>query len=538
MRIGFTGFVLSPAGAQKLRQILAGDRSSPCAEALVAHATNIGAKYAILEVPYTDQDYSSDYVNFYASAFKDHLRYTRRVHLFAEDVSSWFEKSLAEQAVDSTIEAGYLGFVVVRPILQGPIGRTVLRFPDLDGDLTVRVAARAASEVHLYGKKLTVTGAPFIQQDRRIGACAQAAIWMADRPMHIRHRRTAWYPIAEITRLATTPTDAELSQELPAGSAGLNPMHIIRALKAMGHQPLHHYFRDASGKPTKTSAGETILRYLDSGLPVVLGMASAGDDIAHAVAAVGYVEVTGGVARSGATYDAFVRALIVHDDQRGPYRLMPLTQSDVDHIPRERLLMEGEKILIANEIVSHMFVPLPPRVFLRAERADIVAWDFLKLQAAAGFGEKLATEAPDGKAKETIADFYARVRDDKLVHRTYLTSAGRYRHHLARSTLSEPIKAEMMTRRLPHFVWVTELMDPNTVQTSKNGPRRIVGHMVVNATSSTDPSSDLLMAHVPHVVINRNINPPPDKRDDVEFEETAEIFPDETPYCGRLRSVS
>ena len=538
MRITFTGFGLNPAGAQKLKQILAGDRSSPCAEALVAHATDIGAKFAVLEEPYTDQDYSSDYLNFYASAFKDHLRYTRRVHLFTEDISGWFAKSLADQASDKSIDSSYLGFVVVRPIRQGPIGRTLLRFPNLGKGLTARMAARAPSEIHLYGKKLSVTSAPFIQQDRRIGACAQAAIWMAARPMHMRHKRTAWHSIAEITRMATTPTDAEVSQELPAGSAGLNPMHIIRALKAMGHQPLHHYFRDADGKPKSTPASEIILRYLDSGLPVVLGMTSDAGDIAHAIAAVGYVEVAGGVVRPGTTYDSFVRALIVHDDQRGPSRLIPLTADDIDHLPRDRLLMEAEKVLVVDEIVSHMFVPLPPRVFLRAERADIVAADFLTLQAAAGFGEKLANEASDAAAKAAIADFYAKVRDEKLIRRTYLTSAGRYRHHLAKSSLSAPIKAELMTRQLPHFVWVTELMDPTSAQISSNGPRQLVGHMVVNATSSTDPNNDLLMAHLPHVLINRDINPPADKRDHIEFVETAEIFPDETPYCGRLREAS
>jgi hypothetical protein len=315
-------------------------------------------------------------------------------------------------------------------------------------------------------------------------------------------------------------------------------MHIIRALKAMGHQPLHHYFRDADGKPKSTPASEIILRYLDSGLPVVLGMTSDAGDIAHAIAAIGYAEVSGCAVRSGAAYSSFVRALIVHDDQRGPYRLIPLTPDDVDHLPRDRLLMEGNKVLIVDEIVSHMFVPLPPRVFLRAERADIVARDFLTRQAAAGFGEKLANEASDSNAKAAIADFYAKVRDEKFIHRTYLTSAGRYRHHLARSTLSEPIKAELMTRQLPHFVWVTELMNPDSAQVSTNGPRQIVGHMVVNATSSTDPNSDLLMAHLPHVLINRNINPPPETRDQIEFEETAEIFPDEVPYCGRLREAS
>jgi hypothetical protein len=539
MRIHLTGFELNPAGAQTLKRMLAGDRSSPCADALISHATGIGAKFAVLEEPYTDQDYSSDFLQFYASAFKDHPRHTRRVHLFSEDVSGWFEKPLLDQVKDEAIDAAYLGFVVVRPVSQGPIGRTVLRFPKLDGELCVRVSARSTSHAHILGKRLEIVGAPFIQQDRRVGACAQASIWMASRPVHIRHRRTAWHSIAEITRLATTPTDADLSQELPAGSAGLNPMHVIRALKAMGHQPLHHYFRDGDGKPTKIPAREVALRYLDSGLPVILGMTNTANDIAHAVAAVGYVEATGIAPKSATTYDGFVRAFVVHDDQRGPYRLMPLTQDDVDHLPRDKLLMQAGQVLTVDDMVSHLFVPLPPRVFLRAERADIVARDFLRQQTA--FSEKLINEANDTATKTAIEAFYVKVRSGKLIQRTYLTSAGRYRYHLAKTDLIEPIKIELVTRQLPHFIWVTELLEADSKQISDKGPRRILGHMVVNATSSTDPSNDLLVAHFPHLLIHRNINPLRAKSTGIEaeevaeFEESAEIYPDDGPYNGRIR---
>ena len=533
MRISLTGFRLDAAGAQTLKRMLAGDRSSPCAEALVAHITDIGASFAVMEEPYTDQDYSSDYLAFYASAFKNHLRETRRVHLFSKDVSAWFGKTLAEQVEDPEIQNCYLGFVVVRPIRQGPIGRTFLRFPELKGALCVRVAARAKCHSHILGRQLDVVAAPFIQQDRRLGACAQASIWMASRPVHMRHRRTAWHSIAEITRLATTPTDGDLSQELPAGSSGLNPLHIIRALKGMGHQPLQHGFRDSDGKPTATKACEVVLRYLDSGLPVILGMAGSNGEIGHAVAAVGYVEATGEAIKKGDSYDSFVRAFVIHDDQSGPYRFLPLTEEDAGHLPVERLLFKNGKAITVEDAVTHMFVPLPSRVFLRAERADIVARDFLKLQAQ--FSSKLSQEANDTAVGAEIEAFFAKVREDKFVHRTYLTTAGRYRHHLAKGDLTEAIKIELVTRRLPHFIWVTELIEPTSKQISLKGPRNIVGHIVVNATSSTEPSNDLLVAHFPHLLIHRNINPPREKMDEIDFEENAEIYPQDGPYCGRVR---
>ena len=69
--------------------------------------------------------------------------------------------------------------------------------------------------------RLNVRAAPFIQQDRRIGACAQAAIWMADRPAHERHGAFRWRSVAQITALATEPADADLRKALPHGSDGL-----------------------------------------------------------------------------------------------------------------------------------------------------------------------------------------------------------------------------------------------------------------------------------------------------------------------------
>lgn len=67
-------------------------------------------------------------------------------------------------------------------------------------------------------------------------------------------------------------------------------------------------------------AAAAIVRYLDSGQPVVVALADMGQNVGHAITAVGFVEDAGGPCRAGVTYDCFVRALIVHDDQRGPYR--------------------------------------------------------------------------------------------------------------------------------------------------------------------------------------------------------------------------
>lgn len=567
MNVSLEGFSLDSAGAQKLRSLLSGQRSSVCAAALIDHVLGLGAKYAIIEDPYIDKDYSADYLNFYAAAFKEHARHTRRVHLFADpQAGGLMSRPLHEQQA-ALQAAGYLGFVVLRPIRLGPIGRTVLKFPDLGPALIVRPAARADFKAHLLGSALKIEGAaPFIQQDERLGSCAQASIWMAARPVHERHRRTSWHSVAEITTFATTPTDAELSRSLPAGSGGLDPIHIIRALRGMGHQPLFDYFLPESrlcpenGKddeeaqllrPVPGRGAATITRYLDSGLPVVVALADLGQAVGHAITAVGFVEDRGATCREAVGYDAFVRALLVHDDQRGPYRLMPITQDDVAHLPADRLLVDGDKVLTVEEMATHMFVPLSPRVFLRADAADTVVRDYLKYYveiAGPGMLDKVAALAPDGVA--TVEAFYELVRAGRLILRTYLTSAARYRHHLAHTDLAEEIKREFIAWRLPHFVWVTEFLTPDAAAPEDGGARQVIGHAVVNATSSTDVSSDILLVHMPHVLVLRNINPKegkPPGPDDETAGPPVEADPDEPwqagfaiqdgrPYRGRRRT--
>lgn len=526
MRLKLEALPLDSNGAQLLRKILVGERSNPAADALIAHIGELGARYAILESPYTDIDYSADYQTFYAGAFKDYPRQTKRLHLFKQDVIDVLEGPFEAQT-EGLNTRGYLGFVVVRPISQGPIGRTVLAFPQPDDGLIVRRAARAKLRVHLAGAELSVEGAPFIQQEAKVGACAQAAIWMAALPVHIRHR-TPRFTIAEITKLAVTPTDAVLSQALPAGSKGLNPAHMIRALRGMGHQPLFDVFKGAGVSVPVGYAASMVLRYLDSGLPVILAM----DGVGHAITAVGYVEAPGEAIAPGDTYEVFARAFLVHDDQRGPYRLLPLRLEDVDRLPRARLMMHGDQPLTVEGAVSHMFVPLPPRVFLPAHRADIVARDFLQRQALELGSEIIRMTAVASKAAaDDVQRFYETVLQGGLVRRTYLTSAARYRHHLAKSDASPSVKLELLDRTLPHYVWVTELMERTATQTGY-GARTILGHLVVNATSSSDPDNDLLLAHTPHVVTHRDMN---SEEADGAIDESAVLVDEDHPYTGRLR---
>jgi hypothetical protein len=551
-RINLKAVTLDEKGKKVLLTLLGGDTDSRCARPMFDHIVGLGANFLLIEEPYIDRDYSADFVAFYSSAFKSYPRHTQRLHLFEKDASGLFAEDFAQQAATKSDKYGYLGFVVVRPIRQGPIGRTMLPFPDLGPKLIVRRASRSKVDTHLLATELEAKGAPFIQQDRRIGACAQAAIWMASRPIHERHRQSAWHSISQITKFATTPTDADLSQSLPHGSSGLNPLHITRALRAMGHQPLCDIFEHVAGGKIEASQSadpaqlgdeadqeksiEVLLRYLDSGLPVILGLPPHGKEPdGHAITAVGYVEDPGSAIRAGSGYERFVRAILVHDDQRGPYRLLPVTEDDIGHLPEDRLLRaQDEEVLTVEKVVSHIFVPLSQRVFLIADYANIIAWDFLERQVEdlrAQLIADIVAQVPD--AGDTLNAFCDDFCAGRVIRRTYLTTAGRYRHYLARTAVPDDLKVKAISRTLPHFIYVTELINEDA-RPDQNGARPIIGHLVFNATSSTDPNADLLFAHIPHLAFERNINAASGCAADPD--QMITLVREHVPYAQRLRT--
>jgi len=121
--IDLHGFRIDSAGRTRLETLLGVSECNEAAGPLLDHIDGSallrdrrGALY--------DQDYSSDYINFYAMAFKDYPRRTKRIHFFARDVSDIFQAAISEQIDALASETSYLGFTVVRPIRQAPIGRT------------------------------------------------------------------------------------------------------------------------------------------------------------------------------------------------------------------------------------------------------------------------------------------------------------------------------------------------------------------------------------------------------------------------------
>jgi len=158
---------------------------------IIRHLITVGVCSYLVETRYIDRDYSSDYRRFYALTFKTYDRHCKRVHFLRKKLnpSSRIQFGSSGRALEKTSRRSYRGFCVVRPLSGASIGRTALHAvgPTLK-DLESCVTCRAEIRANLFGAELDVVGASFMQQDSRVGACAQVAIWTGARHMHQRYK--------------------------------------------------------------------------------------------------------------------------------------------------------------------------------------------------------------------------------------------------------------------------------------------------------------------------------------------------------------
>ena len=508
MRITYTVASLDTADAWGGLAHALGDGHPAAVQNTIRHLRILGAKSYVLEEPYIDRDYSADYLHFYARTFRTHARHCKRAHFFSDDLSPLLRQSRSTEQLRQLREfarTSYCGFSVIRPLSTAPIGRTVLR-AEVRGrqGMEANVTCRAPFHSNLLGVDLEVTGAAYLQQDARVGACAQVAIWAGMRHMHARYGYN-WVSVADITRLAT-PTAPDEATSLPAGSDFLATERMLRAISDAGYQPL--CFR----RPDIAAA---ILPYVESGIPVILGL-DIGADVGHAVTVIGRVFAT--QAQPTNTAIDYVPAFIVHDDQGGPYMSLPVKNPATTPHPFgddtiKRATSSGTVELIASH-ANFAVALMSPRVFSTAAAAEVTACDRLDDTLARMPHIRSLLRERQLPVNDRLLDELLAAQDaEHIVLRTYLTSAAGYRRHLADGTASDELKDALLELHLPHFTWITEILTTDSYNNLSAGMRRMYGHTIIDATSTGRDGDGLLMLHLPGLVFTKDVNALPDAQE-------------------------
>ncbi len=427
----------------------------------------------------------------------------------------------------------YLGYMVIRPLERAPIGRSVFGIPQYTEFSSPNVLVRAQYETHLLGAQLKVEGTPFMQQDARVGACAHVSIWMAARHLHIKHRE-GWFSTVDIAERASNPTDVTLASSLPSGSGGLNLNNMIRAIRTMGREPIVYLANEQTAQDGTSSYSwpeglrpeEVVVRYIDSGIPVILAIApwDSSQREGHAVTCFGHVQVTLPASFSPmrqCTHAIFCDALLVNDDQRGCYLRMPISAG----------IGESNLPYSVWPNVYGILISLPSRVYIKAEIAEAIAWNLVSQFAKSA--EKLINIS---KSNEDYVRMYlSAIGNNLLIARTYLTPGWKYKRRIYNNSLCDQAKAILLKLDLPRFVWVTEYGLFSDLNQTKVLSRKIISHVVVDATTGEYWRSAQLVFHAPGFLFTWSHDP----QDECgSYQQRIWALSTDNPYAPRVRGRS
>jgi hypothetical protein len=238
---------------------------------LECYLTAIGAKSMLVENDYTDGDYLDDFANYYVRCHQNYSRRCKRIHFFSILIKkSEFSKIVtgsAEENIKDKFRKSYLGFIVVRPLPQAVIGRTVLKTLDNDNGRRNYTCVKDY-HVNLFGIELDIEKSlAFQEQDTVIAACATVSLWCCFHKTAEMFGTPAPRPAA-ITHLANQV--AHSSRSFP--SNGLTVQQMSYAIRQIGLEHEAFKLRDKTNRYIKNfPLVDLIYGYLKMGLPVILG---------------------------------------------------------------------------------------------------------------------------------------------------------------------------------------------------------------------------------------------------------------------------
>ena len=274
---------------------------------------------------------------------------------------------------------------------------------------------------------------------------------------------------------------------------------MIRAISEAGYQPL------CFGRPNIAGA---ILPYVESGIPVILGL-NIGTEVGHAVTVIGRVFAT--QRKPTDTAIDYVPAYIVHDDQGGPYMLLPV--EDPANTPHSlgddtiKRATSSRTVELSTCHATFAVALMSPRVFSTAAAAEVSARD--RIDETLTHMSRIRHMLVDRElpVNERLLDELQDLRSQvHLILRTYLTSAAGYRRHIADGTAGDDLKDALLALHLPHFTWITEIATIDSYNHVSAGMRRIYGHTLIDATSTGRDGDGLLALHLPGLLFTKDID--------------------------------
>lgn len=287
-------------------------------EYLKIYLTDLNATSVLVEPHYFDRDYLSEFAKFYSVSSKGYVNVCKRLHFFKGDKVTRERFLLAVEGnaeAKTSLSADYLGFCVVRPIPQTPLGRTVLKWYEDKYPDSKRIVEKREYTCHVAGVDLKVEGLAWQQQDTGVGACATVALW------------SAFHSLA-FDEFHSIPTTTEITEaaHLTASlgsrvfpTSGLTIHQLCEAIKELGLAPVVQSGDLPNQGFSKERLMSSIAASIRSGYPVI-AIGKLGEAGLHATCLVGFREPSASPLQPEyvTLQDSNADVLYLHDDNLGP----------------------------------------------------------------------------------------------------------------------------------------------------------------------------------------------------------------------------
>lgn len=376
--------------------------------------------FVVAEDRYIDKVYRNSFSHYYSTKLNVYPEYCVRLSFLDPNV---------DFSNKADILAKYLGFMVLRPIDPGVVGRTAIKPEALIHGSDILVC-KSTIRSSILGYKAFIRAFPHSSQDNEYSTCAETSIWTIME--YFGNKYPEYNPIlpSQIHEILD-----KKAHERHVPSHGLTYFDISYVLKNRGFGTMNYniYRDDLSVQDdTYKNFKRTFSTYLESGIPLgvaITAIPGANPPFGHAVVCVGRkkidrtlistapIESTNG--RSYRRWADVPVEFVFNDDNVGAYQL---TGFD-DPAPQYK----------RNDIyISNIIVPLYNRIYIDATRATFLSEDFCTRSFPL---------------------------PDDVVFRTFLASGNTYMNYIMSDpVLSDKYKSVLFRLvRLPKFIWVTEI---------------------------------------------------------------------------------
>ena len=443
----------------------------------------------VIENKYVERVYRDSYYMYFSGKHAQYSRFCKRLFLFEGNILDGVESTAyAFPDMDTeTLQEKFIGTVVIRPLQEGKIGRSLIN-PYFLVDAENTYLRYVEYSVTIFGKRFQVKAFPYSMQDGETTTCAEITILNL---LDYYSQKYAEYKYILPSEIADIAVKNGYERTLP--SKGLGYAVITKVFSEVGFYP-RLYGNDMFQEMSKFK--RIMHYYIEGGIPVALGVKNIVNNTAHSIICIGHGAIRKDIIgqKKHAVYDDEFKEhiwiidsadlcedYIVMDDGQLPYSKYQWKlqkQETEEFAPVKYTLGKYEPVTL--------MVPLYKRMFLEAEDAYDVCTTALcsKFVGIRRFCRGLGS------------------KNNPVIIRLFMASSRnfKYKRISGFGKANEEVRAHYVETLFPRFVWVCEIYSKETYCDKK-----AIGEIVIDATASPYDNDKILIAHYPNYIMSRTM---------------------------------